>query len=361
MRKFIENFKGLPVSAKRLLGLGVVLAFAVALPLFIWGILTQRFELRERASIGELGELCTPCGGSTGITCLSSLICQNGVCVTDQDTECSTPAPTTCSPVPMILSLSPATQSGKPGDTKRYQISVTNNDKASCDGSRTVILSAGTPTLKEKPYTGWEVNFLKQNFLLGPKKTFATYVDVKSATADYVPGNYVIPVTVKSLEAPQNESSGSITYRLISTSTPTPTPTPTPIKGVPNFCGGTCGSNYNCQGGFFCYQGFCRNPLCKEDVNCDCITPTPQPTSQKTKSPTTTSVSTPTPTPTTKIVYLSPQPTFTAKPSRSPSLSPTPTAWPQKAKADRSFLLYIAAGSFAGSLLFFAINRFKKH
>jgi len=46
-----------------------------------------------------------------------------------------------------------------------------------------------------------------------------------------------------------------------------PTPTPT---GVPNYCGGTCGSNTNCQSGLFCYQGYCRNPNCQSDVTCGC-------------------------------------------------------------------------------------------
>jgi LPXTG-motif cell wall-anchored protein len=58
---------------------------------------------------------------------------------------------------------------------------------------------------------------------------------------------------------------------------PTPTPTETPTSTpTPNFCNGTCGSNYNCQGGYFCYQGFCRNPACPSDSSCGCgATPTP--------------------------------------------------------------------------------------
>jgi len=54
-----------------------------------------------------------------------------------------------------------------------------------------------------------------------------------------------------------------------------PTPTPT---GVPNYCGGTCGSNTNCQSGLFCYQGYCRNPNCQNDVTCGCaVSPTQTP------------------------------------------------------------------------------------
>jgi hypothetical protein len=62
------------------------------------------------------------------------------------------------------------------------------------------------------------------------------------------------------------------------TLTPTPTVTPTPAPGEPNACGGTCGSNANCQGGYFCYfpdpskprEGFCRNPSCPAKTDCLC-------------------------------------------------------------------------------------------
>ncbi len=61
------------------------------------------------------------------------------------------------------------------------------------------------------------------------------------------------------------------------TITPTPTPTPTPTS-TPNWCNGTCGSNYNCQGGYFCHDGFCRNPSCPDESDCDCAVSTPTPT-----------------------------------------------------------------------------------
>lgn len=64
----------------------------------------------------------------------------------------------------------------------------------------------------------------------------------------------------------------------IPTSTPTMTATPTSVPGEPNYCGGTCGSNYNCRSGFFCYDGYCRNPQCANEVNCDCkVDPTTPP------------------------------------------------------------------------------------
>ena len=76
-------------------------------------------------------------------------------------------------------------------------------------------------------------------------------------------------------------------------STPTPTPTPTP--GPANSCGGTCGSDNNCASGFYCNNGYCRNPNCPSDTDCNCATPTPTSTSVATSTPRT-YTATPTPT-----------------------------------------------------------------
>jgi len=62
VKKFFARFKSLPLKTRQLLILGTTLALVVALPLFIWAILTQRFELRERAATGE--PTPTPAGTS---------------------------------------------------------------------------------------------------------------------------------------------------------------------------------------------------------------------------------------------------------------------------------------------------------
>ena len=62
MKKFIARFKSLPLKTRQLLILGTTLALVIALPLFIWAILTQRFELRKRAATGE--PTPTPAGAS---------------------------------------------------------------------------------------------------------------------------------------------------------------------------------------------------------------------------------------------------------------------------------------------------------
>lgn len=76
--------------------------------------------------------------------------------------------------------------------------------------------------------------------------------------------------------------------------TPAPTATPTNPPGEPNSCGGTCGSNYNCQSGLFCYSGFCRNPSCPTQTSCSC----PRGTATPTATPKLTSTPRLTPTPT---------------------------------------------------------------
>jgi len=56
------------------------------------------------------------------------------------------------------------------------------------------------------------------------------------------------------------------------------------IVGEPNSCGGTCGSNYNCKGDLFCYQGYCRNPQCANSFNCKCSSATTKPTTAPLKT-----------------------------------------------------------------------------
>lgn len=48
--KIIESFKTLPLRARQLLSLGIIFALTIALPLFVWAILTQRFDVRKRAA-----------------------------------------------------------------------------------------------------------------------------------------------------------------------------------------------------------------------------------------------------------------------------------------------------------------------
>lgn len=66
---------------------------------------------------------------------------------------------------------------------------------------------------------------------------------------------------------------------------PTMSPSPAPTStDAANSCGGTCGSNNNCQSNFMCFteggntQGVCRNPNCPSSSTCGCATSSPTPT-----------------------------------------------------------------------------------
>ena len=76
---FLNNLRSLPSSSKRLLSLGMIFALVVALPLFIWAIVNQRFDIRKRAATGEP----TPFPTSTPI-------CKTGVNSFSVDTPCGT-------------------------------------------------------------------------------------------------------------------------------------------------------------------------------------------------------------------------------------------------------------------------------
>lgn len=81
--------------------------------------------------------------------------------------------------------------------------------------------------------------------------------------------------TITPTSTPVNTPTSTPTSTPTTTPTNTPTSTPTPT-GVPNSCNGTCGSNTNCQGGLFCLlgsgqtSGYCRNPECAQEADCNC-------------------------------------------------------------------------------------------
>ena len=118
--------------------------------------------------------------------------------------------------------------------------------------------------------------------------------------------------------------------------------------GEPNSCGGTCGSNYNCKADLFCYQGFCRNPLCKTTASCICSSPTPTPT------PTTRY-----PQPTPETVVWTPEPyTPTDTPTPTPTLIPLPTEEPSSPQFPWLPIAGISAAVIG--LVIFLIRKFRR-
>jgi hypothetical protein len=77
--KLSYRFKTLPVSTKRLLSVGLIFALVVALPLFLWAIITQRFDWRNRADVTLPGE-CDSCNPTVNppVNCAEGLVCHYG-------------------------------------------------------------------------------------------------------------------------------------------------------------------------------------------------------------------------------------------------------------------------------------------
>ncbi len=112
-------------------------------------------------------------------------------------------------------------------------------------------------------------------------------------TADATFGNHLLAFDSSSAVSATSESQNVLTGTvpgnlavLEATPEPTSTSTPTSAPGQPNSCGGTCGSNTNCQSNLVCDQGFCRNPSCLGSSDCSCsATATPTPTKTPTAKP----------------------------------------------------------------------------
>src|SRR4030042_337558 len=62
-----DRFRSLPKNTKNLLVVGVLLALVAALPLFIWGIVTQKFLITQKAASGE-PSVCVPQGMEIVVT-----------------------------------------------------------------------------------------------------------------------------------------------------------------------------------------------------------------------------------------------------------------------------------------------------
>jgi hypothetical protein len=72
--------------------------------------------------------------------------------------------------------------------------------------------------------------------------------------------------------------------------TETPSFTPTPVSSVgptstPKNCQAFCWNDADCGGSLHCYYGYCRNPNCLTETDCDCSAFTPTPTASPSAFP----------------------------------------------------------------------------
>ncbi len=142
-------------------------------------------------------------------------------------------------------------------------------------------------------------------------------------------GDGTSPITITGANVPDGTTftdlsgntgtGGSYTVAAVGGGTQPPgggTQPPAP-QGTPNPCGGSCGSNANCQSGLTCSNGFCRNPSCPGSTSCSC---TPKPTTKP--KPKVSPTATPSPTQIAVVIQ-------TLTPTPFPTMTITPQAEPQ--------------------------------
>lgn len=180
-------------KSKILLTVGGILAFFVALPLFIYAVLSPNgtFEIRNKAQEPSPSPSASP-------------------------TSTPTPTPTTCTLGIQSISLSPDNQQAYRSTKLSYTITVTNNDTAPCEPS-TFNLSAILP------YSGFTTSFSTTNLKLNPQASATATVDVTSGSNSPL-GD--IPVGVMAA-GPKAAVVAASTYKVLA---PTPTPTPATPK-----------------------------------------------------------------------------------------------------------------------------------
>lgn len=301
------------MAPKKLGLVGLLVAFLVALPIFVWSIVNLNFNPKEKAqsvnniSLSICGEPC----GENAICSNSDLAGQKLVCYSDKNVA----------------------------NTCRNENCLENED---------CICPMATPIIVNCNQTC--------NTTTNPSKICTSGLICKTS------GTYRGEDGVcRKQECDSETDCDCSTPKPTATATATSTPTQTP--GIPNYCGGTCGSNFNCQANYYCHQGFCRNPVCPSDSNCDCIanviaTATPKKTATSKPSKTATTKATSTATAGGITNYKTQSPKITATSSLHPALV--------EKNLENQFLLKYALpifGIFALvviSTIFYALKKTKK-
>lgn len=262
---------GIPKSTKGLVVFGMLLAFLIALPLFVWSVVNLNLNPQEKAQDTKIITLSL-CGDPCSETaiCVNSivpnqntpkLVCENGTCRNEY-----------CKDQPNCICPAPPT--------------VTVNCNQDCNLQLSRVCSSGLSC-----YNGSYLNAFSGS-CRNPSCADKTNCNCATATP-----------TV------------TATPTATATATGTKTATPTSKAGSPNYCGGTCGSNFNCQANFYCYKGYCRNPVCPLDNDCDCLSyskVTATAIAKKTTAPKNTKTMTPTATLISRLQSPSTRPLATA-------------------------------------------------
>lgn len=256
-----SRIKNLPIKKQKLLGLGIVVVLVLALPIFIWAIIHQNFNPFSRAATGEPTPRPTP-----------------------------TPSPITCIFKDPSISISPASQAGKPGTVLNYSLTVKNNNTSPCGLTNYIA----TPIF---PSTGWKVSIANKNLALKSGQSATQMVAVTSPTNAV--GAFLFGISVGDIKKMAGSSKTFANYLVISCTTTRQKVT-------------TCGQAQNCPGGgslgancggadiFGKQKRLCT--YLKSTTTCTTPTPLPIPTPVPTKTPVPTSTPTPIPAAFLKVV-----------------------------------------------------------
>lgn len=292
---FVKNFKSLPSKTRNLMSFGLIVALVVALPLFIWALTNLNFNQKERAASSEpiditLGE---PIIGlpNAAVTIVAYTDFQCPFCKSFVDNTMSTILANYPNDVKFVFKDFPLINT--------HPLSENAAIAGQCAFVQGMfwemhdLIFANQNALTE---TGLSTNFATQlnldmtvyNSCYSNKEPLAEVQD--DMTEGWFKGVAATPtffINGIKLEGAQPYSvfkiiideelliltpTSTATATSTSSSQPTDTATATPtyVPGEPNSCGGTCGSNYNCKANLYCYQGFCRNPICSAETDCNC-------------------------------------------------------------------------------------------
>lgn len=362
--------KKLPVSSKRLLALGIILALFVALPLFIWGVVTQKFDIREKAQTRDVVEI----SGEPSVGPDDAVV----TIVEFGDLQCPFCKTFAENTLPQILSTYPDTVKFVFKDfplTAIHPLAQKASIAAECAFSQDKfwemhdLIYANQDTLEEASFASFSAQLsLDTTAFLDCYNNESPlfeidqdYAEGQNLGVNGTPTFFINGIKVEGA-VPFETISSTIDSEIAlsaapsSTSSPTDSPTVSPtqspyVEGAPNSCGGTCGSNYNCQAELYCHNGYCRNPYCPDDYSCGCETTTPKPTSKPTSKSTVKATRTP------EIAYYTPESGIlfsTLKPTPSPTTKPTfaaigETAGTTSKKTDWVFVGILA--SLGGSVI----------
>jgi len=214
--------------------------------------------------------------------------CDNpkGVCIPNSDTGYSTEE--------AVSILTSTAQCEKDGATGTRHLIYKDPDTAErTTGSVTIPYERLFYT---DPMTGSVVNTMQINAYFQKADGTLTSDPERACVVHIKAGTVVPPTTTVSSCSALSFSLASEDETPIPTPTATTTATPTATAtATPNSCNGTCGSNYNCNSGLYCYNGYCRDADCPTETDCSCGTAA---TATATSSTTTTTTVTRTATPT---------------------------------------------------------------